>query len=54
VDPATGEVDAWNPGANSSLGVFALTASSDALHVGGDFTRIGQQAQQGYGVFTRP
>jgi hypothetical protein len=54
VDPATGEVDAWDPGANSSLGVFALTASSGALHVGGDFTRIGQKAQQGYGVFSRP
>jgi hypothetical protein len=51
VDPITGAIDAWNPGANSVLGVHALTAESRNLGVGGDFTRIGGTAQQGYAQF---
>ena len=57
VDPATGALDMnWNPGANSNLGVFALTPSAGILHIGGDFTRIGtgtfkSQSHQGYAQF---
>ncbi len=44
VDAATGATDAWDPGANSPLGVFALTSSaSGAVQVGGDFTAIGHK-----------
>lgn len=62
LDPVTGATDPWNPGANSPLGVYALTPSGDgtSLSVGGDFTKIGHpdqlsQAnypQQSYGQFT--
>jgi hypothetical protein len=53
VDAATGTLQAWNPGANSVLGVFALmgTANGDML-AGGDFTSIGLRKQQGYAQFT--
>jgi len=44
----------WNPGANSSLGVFALTgdAATGNLFAGGDFTTIGGRSQQRYAEFT--
>jgi hypothetical protein len=51
VDPITGAIDAWNPGANSTLGVNTLRADSANLGVGGDFTRIGGVDQQGYAQF---
>jgi hypothetical protein len=57
VDPTNGALDmSWNPGANSNLGVFALTASNGTLHVGGDFTLVGtgtfkQRSHQGYAQF---
>ncbi len=50
-DAATGVSDAWNPGANSNLGVFALAVSGGRLFAGGDFTRIGGQKQQRLSVF---
>lgn len=53
VDPSTGALDPWNPSANSPLGVFALYASANQLHVGGDFTRIHSRLQQGYAAFSR-
>ena len=59
VDAATGATDPWDPGANSTLGVFALTGSQGTLQVGGDFTRIGRvagrtsrPAQQGFARFS--
>ncbi len=59
VDASTGSLDPWAPGANSPLGVFALTTSGGGLQVGGDFTKLGKpdalgqatHAQQGYGQF---
>jgi outer membrane protein assembly factor BamB len=54
VDETNGDLLAWNPGANSVLGVFALQgvgANGDML-VGGDFTSTGQRAQQGYAQYT--
>jgi hypothetical protein len=54
VDEATGTLDPWAPGANSVLGVFALTgvASNGDVLAGGDFTSIGLRKQQGYAQFT--
>jgi hypothetical protein len=54
VDENTGNLTAWNPSANSVLGVFALygVASNGDVLVGGDFTSIGQRKQQGYAQFT--
>lgn len=54
VNETTGALQAWNPSANSVLGVFALQGvgpNSDLL-VGGDFTSTGQKKQQGYAQFT--
>jgi len=52
VDEATGTLQSWNPSANSALGAFALTGSGTVLAAGGDFTRIGGRAQQGFAKFT--
>jgi len=51
VDEATGALTSWDPHANSTLGVFALTGSGTTLGVGGDFTRIGGRSQQGFAEF---
>jgi hypothetical protein len=51
LDPATGAVDPWNPGANSVAGVYAVRAGSNALHVGGDFTVVGGRSQPRYAQF---
>jgi hypothetical protein len=51
-DPGTGAIAAWNPGANSTLGVHALASGGRRLGVGGDFTNIGGVAQQGFAQFT--
>jgi hypothetical protein len=51
VDPITGAIDAWNPGANSTLGVHILRSGPNYLGSGGDFTRTGGVDQQGYAQF---
>jgi hypothetical protein len=53
VDEHTGALTAWDPSANSVLGVFALfgVGSTGDVLAGGDFTSIGQRAQQGYADF---
>ncbi len=58
VDAATGATDPWDPGANSPLGVFALTGANSKVQVGGDFTAIGhlpgktgRLPRQGYAQF---
>lgn len=54
VDESSGALLPWDPGANSSLGVFALTGDSATgnLFAGGDFTTIGGRSQQRYAEFT--
>jgi hypothetical protein len=54
VDESTGALQSWNPGANSSLGVFALRGdpATGDLFAGGDFTKIGGANQQGLAEFT--
>jgi hypothetical protein len=51
VDAITGAIQAWNPGANSTLGVHIFATDASHLGVGGDFTRIGGVDQQGYAQF---
>jgi hypothetical protein len=48
---AASALTAWNPKANSNLGVFAMTADGARLDVGGDFTTIGGTSQQGFARF---
>ena len=52
VAEGTGALTSWNPHANSALGVFALAGSGTTIAAGGDFTKIGGVAQQGYAAFT--
>ncbi len=59
VDAETGATDAWDPGANSSLGLFSLAGFQGRVQVGGDFTRIGTEPgktgrpyQQGFAQFS--
>ncbi|HEY7257581.1 MAG TPA: hypothetical protein VH459_00865 [Gaiellales bacterium] len=51
VDDGTGALLPWHPAANSNLGVFAIAAGPQTLAVGGDFTRLGGQSQQMFGLF---
>ena len=46
-----GSLQAWHPSANGVLGVFALAAGNGTLEAGGDFTKIGGVAQQGFAEF---
>jgi hypothetical protein len=48
---AASALTAWNPKANSSLGVFAMLADGSRLDVGGDFTTIGGATRQGFARF---
>lgn len=51
VDEATGRLTDWNPGANSPLGVFGLTAAGGTLAAGGDFTRVAGVARGRFALF---
>jgi hypothetical protein len=47
----SGSLSSWDPGANSSLGVWMLVVSGSRLGVGGDFTVTGGQRQQGFAQY---
>jgi hypothetical protein len=51
--PGTGGVGAWNPSANSGLGVFAVRGAGSKVYVGGVFTKINDRPQQGFDSFVR-
>lgn len=53
VDESNGNLLPWAPGADSALGVFALTGwvSTGNLLAGGDFRHTGNRAQQGFAMF---
>ena len=51
LDSTTGALQAWHPAANSSLGTFTIAAGSGFVATGGDFTKLGGVAQQGFGEF---
>jgi hypothetical protein len=55
LSPATGTVGSWDPGADSSEGVFALATDNGArLWVGGQFTKTGNHKtinQQGFAQY---
>ena len=47
LNASTGALDAtWHPSVNSSLGVYALAATSADLFLGGDFTKVGGVDQE--------
>jgi hypothetical protein len=46
-----GQLQPWQPKINSVLGVFAIAGGSGYVAIGGDFTRIGGKAQQGFAIF---
>ena len=56
LNPANGAVGTWDPGTDSSEGVYALaTDNSTRLWAGGEFTRTGNQRsvnQQGFAQYT--
>ena len=54
VNETTGGLLSWAPGADSALGVFALTGDSATgnLFSGGDFRHTGNHAQQGFAEFS--
>jgi len=53
VNPTTGALDTgWIPTPNSTKGLWALSASSDKLYVGGDFTAIGGQTFNRFAQFS--
>ena len=52
LDELTGNILPWHPSANGVLGVFAMAASNGTVEAGGDFTKIGGVAQQGFGEFS--
>jgi hypothetical protein len=49
----SGTLKAWNPSADSALGVFALTTGTDGFYAGGDFTHVSGLAQQGFARFPK-
>src|SRR5206468_6929869 len=53
VNTSNGNLLPWAPGADSALGVFALTGSNSTgnLFSGGDFKHTGNRAQQGFAMF---
>jgi hypothetical protein len=51
VDATTGALQTWHPAANSSLGTFTIAGGSGVIATGGDFTKLGGVAQQGFGEF---
>jgi hypothetical protein len=48
----SGSLRAWDPGANSALGVWTLVVAGGRLGVGGDFTVTGDQRQQGFAQYS--
>ncbi len=51
INLSTWGLDPWHPSANSSLGTFTISAGSGFVATGGDFTKLGGVAQQGFGAF---
>ena len=51
IDAASGKPTAWNPGADAE--VRTLLATPAGLVASGDFTRLGDVAAEGFGVFPR-
>lgn len=53
VAKSDGSVDAWNPKANSALGVWSLAAvpSAGKIAAGGDFTKLNGKAQAHFALF---
>jgi hypothetical protein len=53
LDKDTGDLDDWDPGADSPLGVYAIATSGGRLEIGGDFEHTGEgAAQQGFAQYS--
>jgi trimeric autotransporter adhesin len=52
LDAVTGALMPWNPGADSTWGVFRLVRGANSLLVGGDFFRIGGRQQPHFARFS--
>jgi hypothetical protein len=50
-DASNGEVDDWNPTANTPTGAFSAAVGADHVFVGGEFTRINGRPQPGFAQF---
>jgi hypothetical protein len=50
-DASSGEVDDWNPTANTSTGAFSAAVGAGHVFVGGEFTRINGRPQPGFAQF---
>ena len=53
VDATTGRILAWNPTANSHIGVTTIERGPGVVAFGGAFTEIGGTAQQGIAIYQR-
>ncbi len=49
---AAGAIDPWHASANGTLGVFSIAGGSGVITIGGDFTKAGGVAQQGFAEFS--
>ena len=50
-DAATGELDPWNPKANTSTGPLTAGVGAGRVFVGGEFTTINGKGQPGFAQF---
>jgi hypothetical protein len=53
VDATTGRILAWNPTANSHIGVTTIERGPGVVAFGGAFTQIGGTTQQGIAIYQR-
>jgi WD40 repeat protein len=49
---STGAPTAWNPAPDGIYGVWSIEVTPTALHVGGDFAKVGGKAQPGFARFS--
>jgi hypothetical protein len=53
-DAATGQVDPWNPAADTPTGPYSVAVSDDHVFVGGEFNHINGAPQPGFAQFALP
>jgi hypothetical protein len=53
-DAATGELDPWNPVADTPTGPYSVAVGADHIFVGGEFNKINGKPQPGFAQFALP
>jgi hypothetical protein len=53
-DARTGELDPWNPVADTPTGPYSVAVGDDHLFIGGEFTRINGTSRPGFAQFALP